>query len=283
MTSSSPEIGKTLTVDGVRINFHDQGQGDAVLLIHGSGPGVTAWANWRTILPVLAETHRVIAPDMAGFGYTETPADFDATPAAWVRQVIGLLDALGLQKVTIIGNSFGGAIALKTASLHPDRVDRLVLMGSVGTPFPITEGLQKVWGYQPSHEAMNELLHIFAYDHSIISDDLVDMRYRASIRADVQDRFAALFPEPRQAGVEMLALSDAELAAIDIPVVAIHGRDDQVIPFSVSEALVRKLPRAELHPIDACGHWVQIEKAPEFLDIVTGFLGAGDDRAAQSA
>jgi len=273
MTSSSPEIGKTLTVDGVRINFHDRWQGDAILLIHGSGPGVTAWANWRTILPVLAETHRVIAPDMAGFGYTETPHDFDATPEAWVGQVIGLLDALGLEKVTIIGNSFGGAIALKTASSHPGRVERLVLMGSVGTSFPIIEGLEKVWGYQPSLEAMNELLHIFAHDHSIISDDLVEMRYRASVRADVQERFAALFPEPRQAGVDMLSLSDDELAAIDIPVIAIHGRDDQVIPFSVSEALVRKLPKAKLHPIDACGHWVQIEKAPEFLAIVTEFLG----------
>ncbi|MCB1756695.1 MAG: alpha/beta fold hydrolase, partial [Gammaproteobacteria bacterium] len=204
-----------------------------------------------------------------------TPADFSATPENWVGQVIGLLDALNLERVAIIGNSFGGAIALKTASLHPERVGKLVLMGSVGVSFPITEGLEKVWGYQPSPDAMRELLHIFAYDHSIISDDLVDMRYRASIRADVQERFASLFPPPRQEGVDRLALSDEALRKISQPTAIIHGRDDQVIPFAVSEALAGHLPNATLYPIEQCGHWVQIEKGREFLAIVEPFLAQG--------
>lgn len=272
MSIASPEIGKSVTVEGVNINFHDEGKGEPILLIHGSGPGVTAWANWRTIIPELAKNNRVIAPDMAGFGYTQTPADFSATSESWVRQVIGLLDALDLEKVTIIGNSFGGAIALKTASLNPSRVNKLVLMGSVGVSFPITDGLEKVWGYEPSPEAMSELLHIFAYDQSIISDDLVEMRYRASIRADVQERFSSLFPTPRQEGVERLSLSNKELLKIEQPTIIIHGKDDQVIPFAVSEVLAQRLPNAELYPIDQCGHWVQIEKGKEFLDIVKPFL-----------
>ncbi len=272
MVANRLEVGKILNLGGIETNYHDQGSGDPVLLIHGSGPGVTAWANWRTVLPLLAQTHRAIAPDMAGFGYTRAPDDFPPTPEFWVAQVLHLLDALGLERVSVIGNSFGGAIALHLAHRHPGRVRRLLLMGSVGVSFPISAGLEKVWGYQPSLGAMRELLKIFAHDHSIITGDLVEMRYRASIRDNVQARFARLFPPPRQRGVDMLALSDADLAGISAPVALVHGRDDQVIPFAVSEALSRRLPTATLYPIDDCGHWVQIEKSERFLEIATRFL-----------
>ena len=272
MSESVPEVGNSITLDGVKINYHDQGKGDVVLLIHGSGPGVTAWANWRLVMPELASTHRVIAPDMAGFGYTQTPDGYQASPKNWVAQVIGLMNALEIAQFSIIGNSFGGAIALMTASRYPDRVKKLVLMGSVGTRFPLSDGLDKVWGYLPSQEAMHELIGLFAYDQSIVTDDLVGMRYRASIRADVQERFSSLFPVPRQAGIDMLALSDAQLNAIRMPVALVHGRDDRVIPFKVSEMLAEKLPNATLHAIDHCGHWVQIEKKQAFLDIVKRFL-----------
>lgn len=268
----NPEVARSIVAAGIRTNYHDLGSGFPVLMLHGSGPGVSAWANWRLVMPSLAERARVIAPDMAGFGYTHTPPGYRTSPENWVAQAVGLMDALGIARFSVIGNSFGGAIALRMASMYPDRVRKVVLMGSVGTRFPISDGLDKVWGYQPSHEAMRELIGIFAYDQSIVTDDLVELRYRASIRADAQERFARLFPEPRQEGVDMLALSDAQLGAIRIPVALVHGRDDRVIPFRVSEMLAARLPNATLHPIDHCGHWVQIEKKQEFLDIVTRFM-----------
>jgi len=262
--------------DGIAVNYHDQGQGEAVLLLHGSGPGVTAWANWRTVLPELAQTHRVIAPDMAGFGYTQEPENFATTPQNWVAQVVGMLDALGLEEVNIIGNSFGGAIALHLAHQHPHRVRRLILMGSVGISFPISPGLEKVWGYKPSLPAMRELLGIFAHDHRIINEDLVQMRYQASVRegvgGSVHARFARLFPAPRQQCVEKLALDAQQLTRIAAPVALVHGRNDQVIPFPVSERLAQVLPNATLYPIDECGHWVQIEKRDAFVHIVQTFL-----------
>jgi len=281
--SANPEIGQTLELGSgsgletgkIVINYHDHGQcGDdeAVLLLHGSGPGVTAWSNWRTVLPDLAQTHRVIAPDLAGFGYTQEPENFVATPKNWVAQVVGLLDALGLDSVNVVGNSFGGALALHLAHHHPNRVKRLVLMGSVGISFPITEGLDKVWGYQPSLPAMRELMGIFAHDQSIISDDLVQMRYQASNREAVAARFARLFPAPRQEGVERLALRTSELRRITAPVALIHGRNDRVIPLAVSERLAQVLPNATLHALDACGHWVQIERREAFVHIVQNFL-----------
>lgn len=110
--AASPEVANSLQVGDCTINYHDQGQGEPILLIHGSGPGVTAWANWRGVIPALAEQARVIAPDMLGFGYTRCPMDRPLDPDAWVAQLVGLLDALDIQKVSVVGNSFGGAIAL---------------------------------------------------------------------------------------------------------------------------------------------------------------------------
>jgi len=273
--AASPEIARRLQVGPCSINYHDVGQGDAVLLVHGSGPGVTAWANWRGVIPALAAQARVIAPDMLGFGYTECPADWRLGPATWVESLVALLDELDLDQVSVVGNSFGGAIALALARAHPQRVRRLVLMGSAGLSFPITRGLEKVWGYEPSLQAMRQLMEVFAHDHRLINDDLVRMRYEASIRADVQQRFARLFPAPRQRGVDALALSEQDVRALAHETLLIHGRDDQVIPLEVSERLLRLLPRAQLHVFGECGHWVQIEKTQAFVRLLVDFLMDG--------
>lgn len=278
-SAASPEVANTLQVGDCTINYHDRGEGEAVLLIHGSGPGVTAWANWRGVIPALSEKTRVIAPDMLGFGYTRCPMERPLDPDAWVAQLVGLLDGLDIETVSVVGNSFGGAIALAFALRHPERVRRLVLMGSAGLSFPLTDGLDKVWGYQPSLEAMRELMKVFAFDHSIITDDLVRMRYEASIRDDVQTRFARLFPAPRQHGVEMLALQEAALRELPQQTLIIHGRDDQVIPLEVSERLLRLIPHAQMHVFGECGHWVQIEQAAAFTRLLSDFLGNNENEA----
>ncbi|CAG9263068.1 alpha/beta fold hydrolase [Paraburkholderia caribensis] len=269
--SPLPEIGRRLETGSIITNFHDAGAGAPVLLIHGSGPGVTAWANWRMTIPALSRGMRVVAPDMAGFGYTETSLT-DYEPGIWVSQVVDLLDALDLPKVSIVGNSFGGSIALRFASMHPDRVADLVLMGPVGLSFPLTTGLDRVWGYQPSLENMRKLLDVFVFDEGLITEDLVELRYRASVRADVQQRFEAMFPAPRQRWVDRLALDVESLARINQRTLILHGRNDAVIPLEASERLVTVLPNAELVAIDRCGHWVQIEQATIFNDALQRFL-----------
>lgn len=268
----SPEIANSIQVNDCVINYHDQGQGDVVLLIHGSGPGVTAWANWRGIIPELSKQARVIAPDMLGFGYSQCPPQQKLDRVTWVDSLVGLLNALAIDRVSIVGNSFGGAIALAFAHRYPEKVDKLILMGAVGISFPLTDGLNKVWGYQPSIEAMRGLMEVFAYDHSIINDDLVKMRYEASIRDDVQTRFEQLFPEPRQAGIEMLALTEDQIRSLPQHTLIIHGREDLVIPLEVSERLVRLIAKSQLHVFGECGHWVQIEKAKEFTQLLLDFV-----------
>ena len=168
-TSSSPEIGRSIVANGLRTNYHDVGKGFPVFLIHGSGPGVSAFANWRLLMPKLAATRRVIAPDMAGFGYTDRPEGASYSMENWVAQALGLMDALELPQADFVGNSFGGALSLALAIRHPERVRRLVLMGSAGVNFKLTEGLDIVWGYKPSLEAMQNLLDVKAFDPCLLS------------------------------------------------------------------------------------------------------------------
>ena len=134
-----PEVGHSINAAGITTNYHDLGSGRPVLLIHGSGPGVTAWANWRQTLPALAEFCRPIAPDIVGFGYSERPSEARYGKELWLKHLVGFLDALELQEVDIIGNSFGGALALSLVTAFPERVGRVVLMGSVGVPFQLTD------------------------------------------------------------------------------------------------------------------------------------------------
>ena len=200
----NPEIGLSIQASGLSTNYHDLGEGFPAVLLHGSGPGVSAWANWRLNLPVLAEQRRVIAPDMSGFGYTERKADAEYSMTLWIDHLRGLLDALDLPRVDLVGNSFGGSLALQFTLRYPQRVRRLVLMGAAGLSFPLTDGLDAVWGYQPSVENMRELLDVFTYRNKWVSDELAELRYRASARPGVQASFAAMFPAPRQRWVEAL-------------------------------------------------------------------------------
>ncbi|RHW21312.1 alpha/beta fold hydrolase [Pseudomonas jilinensis] len=273
---NSPEVGRSITAAGFQTNLHDSGTGFPLMLIHGSGPGVTAWANWRLIMPTLAESRRVIAPDMLGFGYSERPEQPDYRRDVWVEHAIGVLDTLGIEQADLVGNSFGGGIALALAIKYPERVRRLVLMGSVGVSFPITPGLDEVWGYEPSFETMRRLMDTFAYDRSLVTDELAELRYQASIRPGFQESFAQMFPPPRQRWVDGLASAEADIRNLPHETLVIHGREDQVIPLQASLRLAELIPNAQLHVFGHCGHWTQIEHAGRFARLVEDFLSEAD-------
>ncbi len=269
---NNPEIGKTIVAAGIETNYHDEGSGPVVLLIHGSGPGVSAWANWRLTIPALARRFRVIAPDMVGFGFSERPENVTYDMRLWTGHLLGLLDALEIEKASLVGNSFGGALALSVAAHHPERVDHLVLMGSVGVPFELTEGLDKVWGYQPSIENMRELLDIFAYDRELVTDELARLRYEASIRPGFQESFSSMFPAPRQRWVDAMVTDEASIRGIEKPTLIVHGREDRVIPVGNALTLFEWIGPSQLHLFGRCGHWTQIEHAEMFNRLVMDFL-----------
>ena len=268
----NPEIGSSIIANGIKTNYHDVGSGKPVLLIHGSGPGVTAWANWRLTIPVLAASSRVIAPDMVGFGFSERPEGVRYGMDAWVAQAVGLLDALEIESTDIVGNSFGGGLALALAIRHPKRVRKLVLMGSVGVPFTLTPGLDLVWGYEPSIANMRKLLDVFAYDRNLVTDELAELRYKASIQLGFQEAFSSMFPAPRQNGVDALTSREEDIRALPHEALVIHGREDQIIPLANSVTLASMISRSQLHVFGRCGHWTQIEHAARFNRLVSNFL-----------
>jgi pimeloyl-ACP methyl ester carboxylesterase len=271
-TGENPAIGAIADANGIKTNYLEAGKGDPVVLIHGSGPGVTSYANWRLVLPALAENFRVLAPDMVGFGFSERPTNIEYGVQTWADQVVGLMDTLELPTAHLVGNSFGGAIALRIATQHPDRVGKLVLMGSMGVPFPITEGLERVWGYQPSFENMRKVLDVFAYSRELVNDELAEVRYRGSIQPGFQESFAAMFPAPRQRWVEAMCTPEDDIRRLPHRTLIVHGREDQVIPVQTSLRLMELIDNADLSVFSHCGHWSMIERTADFNRSVSEFF-----------
>jgi 2-hydroxymuconate-semialdehyde hydrolase len=272
---TNPEIGKSISVGGIATNYIEAGDAAnlPLILIHGSGPGVTAFANWRGVIPDFAQSFHVFAPDTLGFGYTDFPTDIQGFDMdRWVAHLVGFMDALGIAKAHFIGNSYGGALTLALAARHPDRVDRIVLMGAAGLPFPITDGLARVWGYQPSLDAMRELMTTFAYDPSLVKEEIVQSRYEASVRPGAQEAFSSLFPAPRQRWLDALATDEAALQALPHSTLILHGREDVIVPLDCSMRFHQLIANSELHVFGGCGHWTQIEKRDRFVEIVFPFL-----------
>lgn len=277
VTNAADELRRARVKHG-RFDTHylESGGGRPVLLIHGSGPGVSGRANWQDLMrSSLAEAHRLLAPDVVGFGETRSAGSIELDHDTRVQHVLGFLDALGLDKVDVVGNSMGGGLSLALAHRHPERIRRMVLMGTVGIDFPITEGLDRVWGYTPSYDNMAALMRLFTHDRALVTDELIELRFRATEVGDVQQRYAAAFASPRQRHIEAMALTEAELASIQTPTLLVHGRDDQIIPLAAtSQRLQHILPTADLVVFGRCGHWTQIERAADFQRHVAGFFSS---------
>src|SRR3954469_21514577 len=272
-TTDRPEVGQTVKANGIRTNYLEAGSGDeTVVLVHGSGPGVTSYANWRLVIPALAEPWRVVAPDMVGFGFSDRPDDVTYSLDTWADQTVGVMDAMGIQKAHLVGNSFGGALALRLAPEHPAPVHRPGPMGSMGVPFQITEGLEAVWGYEPSVENMKKVLGYFTYSSEAINDSLAKSRYEGSIQPGFQEAFSAMFPAPRQRWVEAMTIPDEELKQLPHQTLIVHGREDQVIPVSNSYYLEGILQDADLSVWSKCGHWSMIERNADFNRQVRDFF-----------
>ena len=273
MSDANPEIGQSIATGGYKTNYHDTGSGEPVLLLHGSGPGATGWANWRGAIPVLKERFRVVAPDLVGFGYTERPAGMQyRIMDTWVEQILSFLDALKIDRTSLVGNSFGGALSLHLAVRAPSRIKKMVLMGSSGVPMRLTPELDALWGYTPSFENMKQVMKNMAYNQALVTDELVEMRLRASLRPGTHEAFAALFPAPRARWIEAQIVPQEKLRAIPHPTLIIHGRDDKIVPMEGSLKLLEAIDDSRLHVFGRCGHWTMIEHRDRFNALVSAFL-----------
>ena len=249
----------------------------AILFLHGSGPGVSAPSNWSHLLPVFAEDFYCIAPDVLGFGDSDhpdlAPVGMPAYTTVRAESAVALLDALGVAKAHFVGNSMGGMITLRVAQIAPERIGRMLLMGSGGAPIPPTEDLMKLITFfqNASVEAMTDLLPRFVYDPALFAGQLENIaadRYAKASRPDVRRSHLATF-DPDCGPVKY---TEEELAAIVHETLVLHGREDRMLPVEAGYYLARNLPNAQLHVLPHAGHWIQIEQAERFTALARLFL-----------
>jgi pimeloyl-ACP methyl ester carboxylesterase len=276
MTQVAPTDLETSYLDHppYRTRILRSGRGPMVLLLHGSGPGVTGRANWYTTMTsALAEQFAFVAPDIVGFGETEFTDDVTPDQDGRIAHVIDVVERLAAGPVRVIGNSMGGGIALALAHRRPELADRMILMGSAGVSFPLTPEVDQLYGYVPSVENMRGVFEMMAYDQSLVTPELVQSRYEATLAPGAQERFESLFPPPRQRHIDAQALPREALSAIQTPTLLVHGAFDRIVPLELTALeLVRSLPNADLVVLGRCGHWAQAERGEGFRRIVGEFM-----------
>lgn len=265
---------KFIKAAGHETGYYRTGKGEPLVLLHGSGPGVSGWTNWGALIEELATDFDVIVPDIAGFGFTKFQDGTQYDIKFWTNHLVEFLDVIGVDKVSLIGNSFGGAVGIGLALFNPDRLDKLVLLGTPAGTFEQTKGLAGAWLYEPSIENMRALMELFPYDKSLITDAFVKSRYEASARSGAQDALRKLLPKPNEDGPTMVkGFPVKAIQNIKAPTLVLHGRDDKVVPLQCGYTLVENIPNADMFVFGQCGHWVQSEQRNKFLALVRNFIG----------
>jgi 4,5:9,10-diseco-3-hydroxy-5,9,17-trioxoandrosta-1(10),2-diene-4-oate hydrolase len=271
--------------EDLRLHYHELGEGndETVIFLHGGGPGASAWSNFGRNLPVFAKSYRVLAIDQPGFGESDKPVDHPQYFSHSAEAVVGLMDALGVERAHFVGNSLGGGAAVRLALDHPTRAGRLVLMGPGGlsvnvfSPDP-TEGVKNLSRFGappgPTKEKLEEFLRVMVYDQSLITEELLEDRFAAASTPESLAAMRAMgssFMRPETYEQGMLW---REAHRLRQRVLLIWGREDRVNPLDGALLALKTIPRAQLHVFGHCGHWAQLEKFDEFNRLALDFLGA---------
>ncbi|MDI9913703.1 alpha/beta fold hydrolase [Rhodococcus sp. IEGM 1379] len=259
------------TADGELTHYHELGEGTPILFLHGSGTGVTAAANWWLNLPTLSKQGRCIAIDSIGYGQSVVAPNTEYGIKEWVRHAVRVLDALGIEKTWIVGNSLGGWLAFQFAIDYPERLLGIVSMGTGGAK--LTGALAGHSNPNLSEEGIRKTLELFVVDKSLVTDELVALRYQSALNDTASDRLAEVVAARDRDRTE-LPLDFDVLSRLDIPVLLIHGVQDVVIPVSRTWELLNVIPHADSHIFSQCGHWSQVERAEEFNTVITQYLSA---------
>jgi pimeloyl-ACP methyl ester carboxylesterase len=257
-----------------RVHYHEAGQGPAVIMLHGGGPGSSAWSNFSGNIGPFAERHRTLLVDMLGYGGSESVV-FDSEPATTVRgrALRDLMDVLGIERASFAGNSMGGTVAMAFAVDYPERTERLVLMGAAGMsrtvlfPQP-TEGHRRLAEAtaDPNLETMQAVVNAMLFNPGLMPPGALEARVRAAQNRAHRDAAArSTAPWRDQTG---------EFARIRARTLIVWGREDRVNPLEIGLQLLRDIPDSRLHVFRQCGHWAQVEHQDEFNRIALEFLAA---------
>jgi 2-hydroxymuconate-semialdehyde hydrolase len=269
-----------LAVGDVSFHLSQTGSPDArpVVFLHGSGPGVTALTNWEWLIGELGDEFHCLAPDVIGFGDSThpdpPPQGLGAFTQLRVDTLLALFDQLGLDQVTLVGNSMGGIISVALALQAPERVRAIVLMGTGGAPVPLTPGLLQLITFYDTPTAANmaSLLTQFVHDPSHFGDDLDKIaaaRMPRATRPEVERSHRATFGPGPGTG-----FTPERIATITAPTLVVHGDDDRIVPMASGEWFAEHLPNARFEVFPDTGHWLQIEQGPRFAASLRAFLAA---------
>jgi len=273
----------TVSVAGKPIFVAEAGSGAPVVMLHGGGPGASGVSNYSRNIDALAEHFRVIVPDMPGYGRSAKGVD-QSDPFGYLADTIrGLIDELGLATAHVIGNSYGGAAALRMALDTPGRVGKLILMGPGGigtTRGAPTAGLKSLMSYYsgtgPSRDKLAAFIRNYlVYDGASVPASLIETRYVASVDPEV----VADPPLRRPSGPmavrtlwRMDLTRDRRLKQLATPTLVLWGRDDKVNRPAGGPMLANLMPNADLVMTSRTGHWMQWERADLFNRVAVDFL-----------
>lgn len=259
-----------------RLAYRDLGSPDAppVVFLHGSGPGVTGWRNFSENVGAFTDDFRCLVLEFPGFGISDSRGGHPVLDSR--ESYLDLLDHLGLESASIVGNSMGGIVGAGLAAHHPERVQRLVGIGGVGTtlfsPGP-AEGIRLLMDFlaEPSREALHRWLRSMVYDQSLVTEQLLEERWQQVTEPGVIDGMKALY---NPAAIEKVARGEVsfDLADVHAPTLLFWGRDDRVSPVDMSIMPMRLIPDVEVHILPNCGHWVMIEQKDAFERQTREFL-----------
>ena len=272
----------------ISLHYHEAGEDHEgrppVVLLHGGGPGAAAWSNFGRNLQVLSRTFRTLAVDQPGFGLSDKP-EVEGNYFGFAADALaGLLDALEIDKVHLVGNSLGGGTAVRFALTYPDRVGRLALMGPGGlslnlfSPDP-TEGIKRLYELSappgPSKEKLEAFVRTMVFDQSLVTDDLIEERFRVASDPESLAAMASMGASFMQPETFEDGLLWREAYRLRHSVLLVWGREDRVNPLDGAFAALKLIPKAQLHVFPRCGHWAQLERFDEFNRRVPDFLTNG--------
>ncbi|TXL60866.1 4,5:9,10-diseco-3-hydroxy-5,9,17-trioxoandrosta-1(10),2-diene-4-oate hydrolase [Aeromicrobium terrae] len=264
----------------------DVGGGLPLVMLHGGGPGASAWSNFGSALPGFAEDFRTLLVDQPGFGQSDKPEVVGHFFRFAANALKDLLDELGIDRIHLLGNSLGGGTAMRFALEYPERVGRLVLMGPGGASVNLfhadpTEGVKRLmdFGAAPSAEAMRAFISTMVVNQDLVTDELVAERLADATAPGAQKAMASMGmsfwnPDTMEDG-----LLWREAHRLTRPTLLTWGREDRVNPLDGALVALKMIPRASLHVFPNCGHWAQIEAADEFREVCTAFLARHQERS----
>ncbi|HZN06698.1 MAG TPA: alpha/beta hydrolase [Pyrinomonadaceae bacterium] len=266
-------------VDGVRVHYQEAGERNTslppLILIHGFASSTLVWS--KVFLPLAEAGFRVIALDMLGFGYSGKPRKAEYTIGGQAKLVISLLERLGIKRATLVGSSYGGAVAATCALDYPQRVDRLVLIGTVNNNRPLNYKLMRVFGSPLFGDVVSPLLigsrrllrrrmkRVYDRHAWVLDERRVDARHLPLRAAGTQ---RAIIRTVRNWDAERIS-RDAHL--IRKPALLLWGENDREIPLADGERLHEEIPGSRLIVFLNCGHLPHEEYPEAFTKVVADF------------